>query len=71
MIRTRKYKLIFNSPTFGELYNLVEDPHELNNCIDNPDYKEIKKELIQQLLYEMKKLKDPLYSWFHRIKDVY
>ena len=71
MIRTRKYKFIFNSPTFGELYNLEKDPYELINCIDNPDYREIKKELIEQLLHEMKKLKDPLYGWFHRIKDVY
>lgn len=71
MIRTRKYKLIFNSPTFGELYNLEKDPHEMVNCIDNPDYLEIKKNLIDQLLAEMKILNDPLSGWFSRIRDVY
>jgi len=71
MIRNHHYKFIFNSPTFGELYDLENDPNELINQIDNPDYSEIKKELVDLLLAEMRALKDPLYGWFHRIKDVY
>jgi len=71
MIRTEKYKFIFNSPTFGELYDLEKDPHEMENCISKPEYTGIRKELISELLGEMKRLDDPLYGWFSRIRDVY
>jgi len=71
MIRTHRHKFIFNSPTFGELYDLEKDPYELVNHIDNPEYSGIKKELAALLLSEMERLEDPLYSWFSRIRDVY
>jgi hypothetical protein len=71
MIRTHKYKFIFNSPTSGELYDLHKDPNEMLNHISDPEYNSIKKELIELLLTEMKRLNDPLSGWFGRIKDVY
>ena len=71
MIRTQIHKFIFNSPTIGELYDLQKDPCEMINQISNPEYNETKKELISLLLGEMKKLNDPLWEWFNRIKDVY
>lgn len=71
MIRTDEFKFIFNGPTSGELYDLRKDPHEMINHISNPKYSAVKKELIDLLLTEMKRLNDPLLEWFERIKDVY
>ncbi len=71
MIRTKTHKFVFNGPTTGELYDLVKDPFELNNQIDNPKYSGIKKDLINLLIGEMEKLNDPVLGWFRRIKDVY
>ncbi|HDY89702.1 MAG TPA: DUF4976 domain-containing protein [bacterium] len=71
MIRTHRYKFIFNASTGGELYDLQQDPHEMINHISDSEYGEIKRKLIDLLLGEMKRLNDPLVGWFSRIKDVY
>ncbi len=71
MLRTRCHKFIFNGPAIGELYDLEKDPNEMINHISNPEYRDIKKKLIEMLLKEMKKLNDPLTGWLSRIKDVY
>lgn len=71
MIRTHKYKLIFNAPSIGELYDLRTDPHEMNNLINHPDYGAIKRSLIDQLLEECQKLDDPMSEWIKRIKGIY
>ncbi|MCD6396467.1 MAG: sulfatase-like hydrolase/transferase [Spirochaetaceae bacterium] len=71
MIRTARHKFIFNSPAEGELYDLEKDPCEMENLIDNPQYSEVKRKLIDMLLDEMKNINDPAISWLNRIKDVY
>lgn len=66
-IRTSRYKLIFfyglpldaadavdvPTPASWELYDLVKDPHELNNVYDDPEYSEIVSDLKNQL-FELK-----------------
>lgn len=71
MIRTRKHKLIFNGPTFGELYDLEKDPGEMENLITQPDYLSVKRQLITQLIAECRKQGDPAVEWINRIKDIY
>jgi len=71
MIRTKRYKFIFNGPAEGELYDLVKDPCEMTNLMENSDYSEIKADLKEKLLNEMKRVNDPVLSWFSRIRDVY
>lgn len=39
-IMTREWKYIYNGFDFDELYDLKDDPEELNNLIDQPEYKE-------------------------------
>jgi len=51
-IRTDRYKLIhfyYDSDTW-EMYDLEEDPSEMNNLYDHPDYKEIQQDLHKQLI---------------------
>lgn len=51
-----------------ELYDLIEDPSEMNNLAYNPSFKEIKKKLKKVLFEWMKRTKDPLLKG--RIKDL-
>ncbi|MCC5931400.1 MAG: sulfatase [Cyclobacteriaceae bacterium] len=42
-----------------ELYNIVDDPYNLENLAGNPDYAAIESELKEALMAELKKSKDP------------
>ena len=42
-----------------ELYNLIEDPGEINNVIDDPQYAS-----------ELKNLKEKMLSWYQETCDV-
>ncbi|MGX6592145.1 sulfatase-like hydrolase/transferase [Cetobacterium ceti] len=67
MWRRKDYKLIFNSTDKCELYDLKNDPQEMNNIFYDLKYKEIKKEMLEELYGEMIRLKDPLANWLYRI----
>lgn len=69
MIRTRTHKLVFNANAKSELYDLVNDPYEIHNRIGDATYAGIKKDLTDRLEAEMVWRKDPLLSWFRRIRD--
>jgi arylsulfatase A-like enzyme len=60
MVRWGDYKYIFNAPDEDELYDLADDPHEVNNYIDNPKYAEIAKEGRQRLMQWIKDSDDPI-----------
>ena len=59
------WKLVYYAghPT-GELYHLTEDPHELNNLYNHPDFTEIQQKMTLQLLDRiiMDKDKEPILS---------
>lgn len=45
-VRTQTHKLTIDSESgAGELYDLVEDPHEMENRFDDPGYQAVRKEL--------------------------
>jgi len=50
-IRTAKYKLIhfYNDIDAWELYDMLQDPHELTNLIDQPDFQATVAKLKKQL----------------------
>jgi len=60
MVRTRKWKYIFNAADIDELYNIYEDPWELENLIDNKRYSHIIKNLREKLIEWMQSTDDPL-----------
>jgi Domain of unknown function (DUF4976) len=42
-----RYKItIYYRQTYGEIFDLQEDPKELNNLWNHPNYQELKKELL-------------------------
>jgi arylsulfatase A-like enzyme len=53
MIRSHKYKLLINKDYKTLFFDLEEDPNEINNLINDPNYKKI-----------INKFKDRLYRWF-------
>lgn len=60
-IRTRQYKLIFYAqlPRF-QLFDLVEDPWEMHDLIDDAKYAGVKAEMIAKLKKKQKELGDPM-----------
>lgn len=69
MMRTRTHKLVFNASAESELYDLVNDPHEICNRIGDAEYAEVKKDMMDRLEAEMVRRKDPLLTWLRRIRD--
>lgn len=62
---TERYKLtVYYNRPYGELFDLQEDPGEINNLWDNPSYSDLKMKLLLEFLHgEMGK--EPL--WMPRI----
>lgn len=50
-VRTKRYKLIhfYNDKDYWELYDLQNDPHEINNIYGDPEYANIQNNLTQKL----------------------
>ena len=51
MIRTLEYKLVKRTSGENELYDLKRDPKELNNLYDDPDFRQLRLELEERMLY--------------------
>ncbi|HHZ91533.1 TPA: DUF229 domain-containing protein [Candidatus Poribacteria bacterium] len=60
MIRRGDWKLIFDMQGNGQLYHLSEDPVELNNLYNRPQYATIQQELLAELLAAELRAQDPL-----------
>jgi arylsulfatase A-like enzyme len=61
-VRTERYKLIhfYNDIDVWELYDLQEDPKELNNLYGKEGYDQITKELMQELKKLQEQYNDPI-----------
>jgi arylsulfatase A-like enzyme len=65
-IRTPDFKYCWNPVDTDELYDLKNDPFEMKNLIDLPQYGSTQKELQQRLLTYLRKVEDPLYEKLKR-----
>ncbi|MFC6823918.1 sulfatase-like hydrolase/transferase [Halopelagius fulvigenes] len=63
MVRTDRYKFVYNGPDTNELYDLREDPHELRNLADHPHYADVRREMQDRLVEWMDAVDDPLSGW--------
>ncbi len=52
------WKYVLNGFDYDEMYNLADDPHELNNLIDLPEHAEKQKELLSLLWKQVKETGD-------------
>jgi arylsulfatase A-like enzyme len=71
MVRTEKYKLIVY-PTAKKirLYDIENDPEELNDLAENPDYSKVVAELAGRLKNQQKIMDDPL-DLHHVFSDIF
>ena len=59
MVVTERYKYVFNSFAWDELYDLNEDPEEIANFIDDPGYAAVVDDMRARLYELMEELGDP------------
>jgi arylsulfatase A-like enzyme len=71
MVRTRRWKFVYNPSDIGELYDLAQDPHELRNLIDLPETRQVQRELMALMRQHMVRVGDPILGRFDRIRHVY
>ncbi|MDO6444171.1 sulfatase-like hydrolase/transferase [Colwellia sp. 1_MG-2023] len=69
-IRTPKMKFVWNpGDSRDELYDLQNDPYEMNNLIDNPQYKKQLNSMAKRLEKELVRVSDPSIIMFrHHMK---
>ncbi|MBN1675942.1 MAG: sulfatase-like hydrolase/transferase [Kiritimatiellae bacterium] len=58
MIRMGPHKYVFNPSDIDELYDLENDPAEMNNLVESPRHRDVLKELRTRLYAEMEKTRD-------------
>jgi len=60
MVRKGDWKLVFDMQGHGQLYNLSQDPLELENLYDRASYADIQREMLAELLMWTLRAQDPL-----------
>ena len=60
MVRKGDWRLVFDMQGRGQLYNLAEDPMELNNLYEDPRYIDVQREMLAELLMWTLRTQDPL-----------
>ena len=60
MVRKEDWKLVFDMQGIGRLYNLINDPAELNNLYNHPECAEVQSDLLQELLKQTLRAQDTL-----------
>jgi len=62
IIRNEHFKYVFNGFDFDELYDLKNDPYEMKNLAMNPDYEDVKAELIRDMWKWCEKTDDIIFD---------
>jgi arylsulfatase A-like enzyme len=70
MLRSRTHKLVVNPESTNELYDLVRDPDELVNRIDDPDYRPVRRALLAELYRQLRDRGDNFYHWMTSMFEV-
>ena len=71
MVRSRTHQFTFNAGDQGELYDLKNDPYQLNNVYGQQQFAEVQRDLMGRMEHYMEELGDPLRTWYGRTKEVY
>lgn len=70
MLRDERYKLVVNPESVNELYDLVEDPHELANRYRDPELREVRARLMRRLYDLLRDRGDNFYHWMTSMYDI-
>ena len=60
MVRKGDWKLVYDMQGHGQLYNLANDPAELNNLFGRPEVAAQQMEMLEELMTWMLRAQDPL-----------
>jgi len=71
MVRTHTHKFVFSQADIGELYDLVEDPHELDNLFGLPEHRGTQEELMALMQTHMERVGDPMRGPFMQVRHIY
>jgi arylsulfatase A-like enzyme len=63
MLRSHTHKLVVNPESVNELYDLVADPSELRNRIDDPAYRPIRDAMMTDLYRQLRDRGDNFFHW--------
>jgi arylsulfatase A-like enzyme len=63
MLVTDRYKVVVNPESVNELYDLVDDPDELQNRYDHPELAEVRGALLRRLYVQLRERGDNFYHW--------
>ncbi|MFJ3379489.1 sulfatase-like hydrolase/transferase [Curtobacterium sp. NPDC090217] len=63
MLRSKTHKLVVNPESVNELYDLVADPSELTNRIDDPAHRAVRDGLMTDLYEQLRARGDNFYHW--------
>ncbi|MBT3377416.1 MAG: sulfatase-like hydrolase/transferase [Lentisphaerae bacterium] len=71
MLVTERHKLVMNAADTDELYDLVRDPAELVNVLDDPEYAQPQADLYRRMFHRMEQTHDPLAcdNWWPKFED--
>jgi arylsulfatase A-like enzyme len=70
MIRTDDYKLIVSHESINELYDLKQDPWELNNVYKAPAYDDVRRKLALELYTQLNERGDTTFAkWMAAMTD--
>jgi hypothetical protein len=70
MIRTSTHKLVINPADRNELYDLTQDPDELQNRYDHPEMTAVRQELSRRLYEILRERGDNFYHWMSSMNEV-
>lgn len=67
ILRTQEWKFVYSGGDLGELYNMAEDPHEMQNLIHTDRGKQVLPELRRRMLAWMEQTEDPMLAGAKRL----
>ncbi|RSM80034.1 DUF4976 domain-containing protein [Kibdelosporangium aridum] len=70
MIRDERYKLVVNPESVNELYDLFDDPHELNNRYAHAELLPVRQRLMRRLYDLLRERGDNFYHWMTPMYDI-
>jgi choline-sulfatase len=62
MLQTDRWKYVFHTNDIDELYDHENDPHELTNLAENPNYSDTLKDVRNKMVEWMARTEDHLYN---------